>query len=124
MNNIQVFNNPEFGDIRTVEIDGEVWFVGKDVAAALGYGNGKSLANAVSNHVLEEDKGVTEMVTPGGKQKMVVINDPAYTPLSLVASSHLLNVFSIGLHQKYFHQSGKQVLMFSRKLRYLMYHQS
>lgn len=41
MNNIQVFNNPEFGDIRTVEIDGEVWFVGKDVAAALGYGNGK-----------------------------------------------------------------------------------
>lgn len=56
MNNIQVFNNPEFGDIRTVEIDGEVWFVGKDVAAALGYGNGKSLANAVSNHVLEEDK--------------------------------------------------------------------
>ena len=31
MNNIQVFNNPEFGDIRTVEIDGEPWFVGKDV---------------------------------------------------------------------------------------------
>ena len=38
MNNIQVFNNSEFGDIRTVEIDGEVWFVGKDVATALGYG--------------------------------------------------------------------------------------
>lgn len=37
MNNIQVFNNSEFGDIRTVEIDGEVWFVGKDVATALGY---------------------------------------------------------------------------------------
>lgn len=37
MNNIQVFNNPEFGDIRTVEIDGEPWFVGKDVADNLGY---------------------------------------------------------------------------------------
>jgi len=83
MNNIQVFNNPEFGDIRTVEIDGEVWFVGKDVAAALGYGNGKSLANAVSNHVLEEDKGVTEMVTPGGKQKMVVINESGLYALIL-----------------------------------------
>lgn len=35
MNNIQVFNNPEFGDIRTVEIDGEPWFVGKDVADKL-----------------------------------------------------------------------------------------
>lgn len=83
MNNIQVFNNPEFGDIRTVEIDGEVWFVGKDVATALGYGNGKSLANSVSNHVLEEDKGVTEMVTPGGKQKMVVINESGLYALIL-----------------------------------------
>lgn len=42
---------------------------------ALGYGNGKSLANAVSSHVLEEDKGVTELMTPGGKQKMVIVNE-------------------------------------------------
>lgn len=53
MNNIQVFNNPEFGDIRTVEIDGEPWFVGKDVATALGYVNA---SKAVSVHVHEEDK--------------------------------------------------------------------
>lgn len=39
MNNIQVFNNPEFGDIRTIEIDGKPYFVGKDVATALGYSN-------------------------------------------------------------------------------------
>lgn len=37
MNDLQIFNNPEFGEVRTVQIDGEPWFVGKDVAAALGY---------------------------------------------------------------------------------------
>lgn len=75
MTDIQIFNNPDFGDIRTVEIDGEVWFVGKDIAEALGYGKGKSLNNAVANHVDDEDKGVTEMETPGGIQKMVIINE-------------------------------------------------
>ena len=75
MNELQIFNSEEFGDIRTVTIDNEPWFVGKDVATSLGYGTGKSLANAVSNHVPEEDKGVTELMTPGGKQKMVIINE-------------------------------------------------
>ena len=75
MNDIQIFQNPEFGEIRTIEQDGEPWFVGKDVARALGYGDGKSLANAVADHVAAEDKGVTEMVTPGGRQKMTIINE-------------------------------------------------
>lgn len=75
MTDIQIFNNPEFGSIRTVDQNGEPWFVGKDVAQALGYGEGKSLANAVANHVDDVDKGVTEMMTPGGIQKMVVINE-------------------------------------------------
>lgn len=75
MSPIQIFNNPEFGDIRTVDQNGEPWFVGRDIAAALGYGEGKSLANAVSNHVDDADKGVTEMMTPGGMQKMVIINE-------------------------------------------------
>lgn len=75
MNDIQIFQNPEFGEIRTIEQDGEPWFVGKDVARALGYGEGKSLANAVADHVAAEDKGVTEMVTPGGRQKMTIINE-------------------------------------------------
>lgn len=87
MAHIKIFENQKFGKIRTVDIEGEPWFVGKDVAAALGYGEGKSLANAVSNHVHEEDKGVTELMTPGGKQKMVIINESGL--YSLVLSSKL-----------------------------------
>lgn len=87
MNDLQVFSSPEFGKIRAVDINGEPWLVGKDVARALGYGEGKSLANAVSNHVDENDKGVTELVTPGGKQKMVIINESGV--YSLVFSSKL-----------------------------------
>lgn len=87
MNELMIFSNPEFGEIRTVEINGEPWFVGKDVAKALGYGEGKSIANAVANHVDEEDKGVTELMTPGGKQKMVIINESGL--YSLVLSSKL-----------------------------------
>lgn len=51
MNELQVFNSPEFGDIRAVEIDGEPWFVGKDVAAGLGY---KDTVNALKAHVDDE----------------------------------------------------------------------
>lgn len=57
MNQLEIFKNREFGEIRTVTIDGEPWFIGKDVAEALGYGKGKSLNNAVATHVDEEDKG-------------------------------------------------------------------
>ena len=83
MNELQIFNSPEFGRIRTVVKDGEPWFVGRDVAEALGYGNGKSLANAVANHVDPDDKGVTEMMTPGGIQKTVIINESGLYSLVL-----------------------------------------
>lgn len=53
MNQLQIFNNKEFGQIRTVTIDNEPWFVGKDVADALGYSNA---SKAVSVHVSKEDK--------------------------------------------------------------------
>ena len=53
MNELTVFENPEFGAIRTVELDGEPWLVGKDVAAALGYSNTK---DALAKHVDPEDK--------------------------------------------------------------------
>ena len=53
MENIQIFKNEEFGQVRTIEIDGEAWFVGKDVAAALGY---KDTVNALKTHCDEEDK--------------------------------------------------------------------
>ncbi|WP_027297035.1 BRO-N domain-containing protein [Robinsoniella sp. KNHs210] len=60
MNEIKIFENAEFGQIRTVEIDGEPWLVGKDVAEALGYSNPQK---AVRDHVDTEDRGVNEMVT-------------------------------------------------------------
>ena len=87
MADIKIWENQEFGELRIVDMNGEPWMVGKDVAQALGYGEGKSLANAVANHVDPEDKGVTELMTPGGKQKMVVINESGL--YSLVLSSKL-----------------------------------
>lgn len=75
MNEVKIFNSEEFGDVRTVTINGEPWFVGKDVTRALGYGEGKSLNNAITKHVSGEDKGVTEMMTPGGKQNATIINE-------------------------------------------------
>ena len=72
MNEITVFNNDEFGSIRTLAIDGEPWFVGKDVADILRYSNPR---DAISKHVDNEDKGVAKCDTPSGAQQMTVINE-------------------------------------------------
>ena len=72
MNNLQIFENQEFGSIRTVIINGEPWFVGKDVAMALGY---KDTAKAIKAHIDSEDKGVGEIPTPGGTQDTTIINE-------------------------------------------------
>ena len=69
---LKIFENPEFGSIRTVEMDGEPWFVGKDVATALGY---KNTRVALQNDVDEEDKGVTKVTTSGGMQNAIIINE-------------------------------------------------
>ena len=74
-NAVQIFSNPDFGEIRTVVIDDEPWFVGKDIASSLGYGKGTAPINAVKRHVLEEDKGVTEIMTPSGTQNIIIINE-------------------------------------------------
>lgn len=84
MNEMLIFNNLEFGEIRTVSIDGEPWLVGKDVALALGYENP---ARAIRSHVDEDDKGVTKLVTPGGSQDVIIINESGL--YSLVLSSKL-----------------------------------
>lgn len=84
MSELKVFNNPDFGDIRTVEQDGEPWFVGKDIAVALGY---TDTAQAVRKHVDEDDKGVVDLTTPGGVQKLTIINESGV--YSLVFSSKL-----------------------------------
>lgn len=73
MNELQIFNSEEFGDIRTVTIDNEPWFVGKDVATALGYA--KPL-NALSAHVEKDDslkQGITDSL--GREQETIFINE-------------------------------------------------
>ena len=84
MNDLQIFNSPEFGAIRTIEKDGEPWFVGKDVAAALGY---EKPTDAVRKHVDVEDRGISKMETPSGAQETTIINESGL--YSLVLSSKL-----------------------------------
>lgn len=83
-NELEIFKNEEFGEIRTVTINGEPWFIGKDVAMALGYAEPRS---AISKKVDAEDKGVAEMETPSGKQKMTTVNESGL--YSLIMSSKL-----------------------------------
>ena len=84
MNEMQVFNNPEFGAVRTLMIEDEPWAVGKDIAAALGY---KEPTKAIRDHIDGEDKGVSKMDTPGGNQDVVIINESGL--YSLILSSKL-----------------------------------
>ena len=81
---IQIFANDQFGEVRTLTKDGEPWFVGKDVADILGYSD---TAQAVRKHIDNEDKGVVEMTTPGGKQPVTIINESGL--YSLILSSKL-----------------------------------
>lgn len=83
---MKIFRNPEFGEIRTVIIGEEPWFVGRDVALVLGYSNPRK---AVGDHVDEEDKGVTKCDTLGGAQDLAIINESGL--YSLILSSKLPN---------------------------------
>ena len=85
MREIQIFENAEFGKVRTIVIDNEPWFVGKDVAAALGYTNSRK---ALADHVDEEDKN-TVTIRDGiqGNPNMTAINESGV--YSLVFSSRL-----------------------------------
>ena len=84
MQELQIFNSPEFGQIRTIERGGEPWFVGKDVAEALGYANAR---NAVPDHVDDEDKLRTQIEYAGQKREVTLINESGL--YSLVLSSKL-----------------------------------
>ena len=83
-NNLQTFSKPEFGSIRTVMINNEPWFVGKDVAEVLGYSNPR---DALKKHVDPEDKGVANCDTLGGSQELTIINESGL--YSLILSSKL-----------------------------------
>lgn len=84
MNELKIFENEEFGQIRMIMIDKEPYFVGKDVAEILGYSNPR---DALVKHVDDEDKGVAKCDTPGGTQKLTIINESGL--YSLILSSKL-----------------------------------
>ena len=84
MNELMIFNNPEFGTIRAIEVNGEPWLVGKDVAEALGYSNPR---DALDRHVDDEDKATVGIHDGSQSRNMTIINESGL--YSLVLSSKL-----------------------------------
>jgi anti-repressor protein len=83
MADLQIFRNESFGEIRTLNIDGEPWFVGKDVAEILGYTNPQK---AIRDHIDEEDKTLNESFTVNGTKGILINESGLY---SLILSSKL-----------------------------------
>lgn len=104
MNEIVTFKNSEFGEVRTLVVNGEPYFVGKDVATVLGYSNSR---DALVKHVDEDDKGVAKCDTLGGRQDLTVINESGL--YSLILSSKLPNA------KKFKHWVTSEVLPAIRK---------
>ena len=86
MEELQIFNNEEFGNVRSLMIDNEPWFVGKDVAEALGY---KNVRDSLARHIDSDDKrdGVVIHDSMGREQKPIIINESGL--YSLILSSKL-----------------------------------
>lgn len=84
MNEMQIFQNEEFGQIRSLMIDDEPWFVGKDVAVALGYAKPQ---NAIKAHVDDEDKSTTPIQGTAYETRAIIINESGL--YSLILSSKL-----------------------------------
>lgn len=84
MNNLQIFRNEQFGEVRAIEINGEPWLVGKDVADILGYNN---TPKAIRDHVDDEDKLTERIVLSGQNREAIVINESGL--YSLILSSKL-----------------------------------
>ena len=84
MNNLQIFDSPDFGQIRTIQQNGEPWFIGKDVAEILGYSN---TPKAIRDHVDDEDKLTERIVLSGQNREMTIINESGL--YSLILSSKM-----------------------------------
>lgn len=80
LNGVKIFSNEEFGEIRTLVINNEPWFVGKDIATILGYAKP---TDTVRKRVDNEDKGISKMETPSGAQDIVIINESGLYSLIL-----------------------------------------
>lgn len=93
MNNIQIFKY-ENNDVRTVEMNGEPWFVGKDVASVLGY---KDTVNALKTHVDEDEKTGWQITTQFGVKETTIINESGLYSLILSSkTSHRKTVQTLG----------------------------
>lgn len=77
---LQVFQNEAFGQVRVIMKENEPWFVGKEIAELLGY---KNPLRAIREHIKDNHKGVNEMVTPGGKQQIIIIDEAGFYSLVL-----------------------------------------
>lgn len=101
MNELQIFNNPEFGEIRIIEMDGEPWFVGKDVAEILGYANS---SKALSDHVDAEDKLNNESLSSLnlnlGQRGGWIINESGFIHWYCPANFRMRRSLSIGLRMR------------------------
>ena len=104
MNEIKVFDSPEFGQVRTIVINSEPWFVGKDVADILGYSNP---SKALSDHVDEDDKLNNESLSSLGQRGGWLINESGL--YSLILSSKMPNA------KKFKHWVTSEVLPAIRK---------
>lgn len=103
MNELTIFENEEFGRVRTIEIDNEPWFVASDIAKALGY----RMASDLSRRIDDEDKGTQKVSTPSGMQEMTVINESGM--YSAILGSNLPNA------KKFKHWVTSEVLPSIRK---------
>ena len=104
MEQIKIFNSDEFGSVRTIIIDGEPWFAGKDVAASLGY---KDTSDALKKHVADEDKLTRCFTDSGQNRQMYVINESDL--YSLIFGSKLESA------QKFKHWVTSEILPSIRK---------
>lgn len=104
MNELQIFNNPDFGQVRIVNVNGEPWLVGSDVATALGYADAQK---AIKNHVDEDDKLIRQISVSGQMRNVICINESGV--YALVFGSKLPNA------RKFKHWVTSEVLPSIRK---------
>lgn len=113
MEELKLFNNPEFGTIRVVTIEDEPWLVGKDVAEALGYTNPRK---ALDDHVDTEDKmqgdGVTIRDSIGREQHPTIINESGLYSLVLSSCKKMCDKWAIWFSAKWrvIHRSAQQAI--------------
>ena len=103
-NGVEIFENEEFGKVRTLQIDTETWFVGKDVADILGYRN---TPKAIRDHIDDEDKLTERIVLSGQNREVIFINESGL--YSLILSSKIPNA------KKFKHWVTSEVLPSIRK---------